>query len=141
MCIRDSSSDVSYHIIRRIDWSNYGIKSPEDEPIVFFVHIVSTKVPFKTVGKEFIANVPEVAKEIELGLRSCARDLRIFLSRKRRKEMLRRRYELFKMYYQIIAETLHEVLGERPPVENLLDRLKVKVGEEDERSGCEEESP
>ena len=126
----DVSSDVSYHIIKRIDWSNYGIKSPEDEPIVFFVHIVSTKVPFKTVGKEFIANVPEVAREIELGLRICARDLRLFLSRKRRKELLKRRYELFKMYYQIIAETLEELLGERPPVENLLHRLRVDIGEE-----------
>ncbi len=136
----DVSSDVSYQIIKRIDWSNYGIKSPEDEPIVFFVHIVSTKVPFKTVGKEFIANVPEVAKEIELGLRNCARDLRIFLSRKRRKEMLRRRYELFKLYYQIIAETLEELLGERPPVENLLDKLRVKVGDEDGGDGGQEES-
>ena len=88
-------------------------------------------MPFKTVGKEFIANVPEVAREIELGLRNCARDLRIFLSRKRRKEMLRRRYELFRMYYQIIAETLEELLGERPPVENLLERLRIRVGDED----------
>ncbi len=135
----DVSSDVSYQIIRKIDWSNYGIKSPEDEPIVFFVHIVSTKVPFKTVGKEFIANVPEVAKEIELGLRNCARDLRIFLSRKRRREMLRRRYELFKMYYQIIAETLEELLGERPPVENLLDKLRVKMGDDDGGDGGQEE--
>jgi len=137
----DVSSDVSYHIIKRIDWSNYGIKSPEDEPIVFFVHIVSTKVPFKTVGKEFIANVPEVAREIELGLRICARDLRLFLSRKRRKELLKRRYELFKMYYQIIAETLEELLGERPPVENLLHRLRVDIGEEyGGDNGGEEES-
>ncbi|MCD6348384.1 MAG: DNA topoisomerase VI subunit B [Candidatus Korarchaeota archaeon] len=136
----DVSSDVSYHIIKRIDWSNYGIKNPEDEPIVFFVHIVSTKVPFKTVGKEFIANVPEVAKEIELGLRNCARDLRIFLSRKRRREMLRKRYELFRMYYQIIAETLQEILGERPPVENLLNKLRVRIGEEDGGDGGQEES-
>ncbi len=127
----DVSSDVSYQIIKKIDWSNYGIKNPEDEPVVFFVHIVSTKVPFKTVGKEFIANVPEVAKEIELGLRNCARDLRIFLSRKRRKEMLRKRYELFKMYYQIIADTINDMLGERPPIEALLSKLSTGIGEKD----------
>lgn len=136
----DVSSDISYQIIKRIDWSNYGIKSPEDEPIAFFVHIVSTKVPFKTVGKEFIANVPEVAKEIELGLRNCARDLRLFLSRKRRKEMLRKRYELFRMYYQIIAEILEELLEERPPIEKLLERLMVNVGDEDGGDGSKEES-
>ncbi|RDD53445.1 MAG: DNA topoisomerase VI subunit B [Candidatus Korarchaeota archaeon NZ13-K] len=128
----DVSSDVSYQVIRRIDWSVYGIKNPEDEPIAFFVHIVSTKVPFKTVGKEFIANVPEVAREIELGLRECARELRIFLGRKRRKEMLLKRYELFKMYYELISWTLEEILGERPPVERLIERIR-SMGEEDER--------
>ncbi len=136
----DVSSDISYQIIKKIDWNNYGIKSPEDEPVVFFVHVVSTKVPFKTVGKEFIANVPEVAKEVELGLRTCARDLRIFLSRKRRKETLRRRYKLFKMYYQIIADTLRDMLGERPPIEVLLNRLSANVGEENGGDECKEES-
>jgi DNA topoisomerase-6 subunit B len=129
----DASSDVSYQVIKRIDWSIYGIKSPEDEPIAFFVHIVSTKVPFKTVGKEFIANVPEVAREIELGLRGCARELRLYLGRKRRKEMLLKRYELFKMYYELISWTLEEMIGERPPIENLIWRIKEGLGDEDER--------
>lgn len=128
----DVSSDVSYQVIRRMDWSIYGIRNPEEEPIAFFVHIVSTKVPFKTVGKEFIANVPEVAREIELGLRECARELRLFLNKKRRKEMLMKRYELFKMYYELISWTLEEILGKRPPVEKLVERIRG-MGEEDEQ--------
>lgn len=130
----DVSSDVSYSIIKKMDWSIYGIKNPEEEPIAFFVHIVSTKVPFKTVGKEFIANVPEVAREIELGLRECARELRLYLGRKRRKELLLKRYELFKMYYELISWCLEEILGERPPVEKLVERMRESLGEEDERS-------
>lgn len=128
----DVSSDVSYQVIKRMDWSIYGIKNPEEDPIAFFVHIVSTKVPFKTVGKEFIANVPEVAREIELGLRECARELRLFLGRKRKKEMLLKRYELFKMYYELISWVLEEILGKRPPVEKLVERVRG-MGEEDEQ--------
>ncbi|MEM2542764.1 MAG: hypothetical protein QXR35_04805, partial [Candidatus Korarchaeum sp.] len=108
------------------------IKNPEEDPIAFFVHIVSTKVPFKTVGKEFIANVPEVAREIELGLRECARELRLFLGRKRKKEMLLKRYELFKMYYELISLVLEEILGKRPPVEKLVEKVRG-TGEEDEQ--------
>ncbi len=136
----DVSSDVSYQVIKKIDWSNYGLKSPEEEPVAFFVHIVSTKVPFKTVGKEFIANVPEVAREIELGLRTCARELRVYLNRKRRKELMRKRYEVFKMYYQIIAEVLSELVGEKPPIERILSKVAKGAGINDE-GGSEEESP
>lgn len=123
----DVSSDVSYLVARRLNWSVYGIKSLEDEPIALFFHVVSTKVPFKTVGKEFIANKPELAREVELGWRACARDLRIYLSRKRRAASAARRVELLSRYYALIAEVLEELTGERPPIETVLARVARKV--------------
>jgi len=123
----DVSSDVSYLVAKRINWSVYGIKSLEEEPIALFFHVVSTKVPFKTVGKEFIANKPELAREVELGWRACARDLRIYLSRKRRAQSAARRLEMLARYYKLIAEVLEELTGERPEVEPLLKKLARKA--------------
>ena len=42
-------------------------------PIAILVHVCSTKVPYKTVGKEFIADRPEVKSEILNGIREVAR--------------------------------------------------------------------
>jgi len=120
----DVSSDVSYLVAKRIDWTNYGLKSLEEEPVALFVHIVSTKIPFKTVGKEYIANKPEVAREIELGLRECARALKAYLLRKRRAELLRMRYETMRRYYELIAEIVEELTGEKPPIDNLLKKIR-----------------
>ena len=59
----DEASDVSWKVVNtEVDWRHYKV-SP-DMPIAVFVHICSTKVPYKTVGKEFIADRPDVEREI-----------------------------------------------------------------------------
>ena len=76
----DEASDVSYRVISAMNWRRYKV-SP-DMPIAIVVHICSTKVPYKTVGKEFIADRPEVRREEANALREVARQLQHFLSRK-----------------------------------------------------------
>ena len=39
------------------------------------VHICSTKIPYKTVGKEYIGDVDIVRREIELGFKDCLREI------------------------------------------------------------------
>ncbi len=79
----DEKSDVAYKVIKeKIDWSNYGVNFPA--PIVVLIHICSTKIPYKGVGKESIADVPEVEKEIENALREVLRKLRVYITRKRK---------------------------------------------------------
>lgn len=126
----DASSDVSYLVAKRINWDVYGIKSLEEEPIALFVHVVSTKIPFKTVGKEFIANEPVLAKEIELGWRECGRRLKSYLSGKNRVKRAISRYIAFKRYYEVIASSLEELTGKRPDVEELLKKLTPATVEE-----------
>ncbi|MFW9932081.1 MAG: DNA topoisomerase VI subunit B, partial [Candidatus Thorarchaeota archaeon] len=48
----DEGSDVSSRCIKEINLKSYGLR-PED-PLAFFIHLCSTKVPYKTVGKEYI---------------------------------------------------------------------------------------
>ncbi|RLG41935.1 MAG: DNA topoisomerase VI subunit B [Thermoproteota archaeon] len=125
----DASSDVSYLVAKRINWDVYGIKSLEEEPIALFVHVVSTKIPFKTVGKEFMANEPVLAKEIELGWRECGRKLKAYLSGKNRVKRAISRYIAFKRYYEVIASSLEELTGKRPAVDELLRKLAPTVEE------------
>jgi DNA topoisomerase-6 subunit B len=76
-----------------------------------FVHICSTKIPYKTVGKEFISDRPEVEREILGGVREVARRLSLYLSRRKRIEREVKRYDIFKTYLPKIAKFSTELAG------------------------------
>ncbi|MEM2102000.1 MAG: DNA topoisomerase VI subunit B [Candidatus Bathyarchaeia archaeon] len=126
----DEASDISFRIMKGINWRRYKI-SP-DMPIAILVHICSTKVPYKTVGKEFIADRPEVKREILNGMREVARDLQHFLSRQEHVERERKRLGVFSKYLPKIAQFATKLAGrqEPPDIKKLLD--KVKTIEENE---------
>ena len=120
----DEVSDVSWKIIKSINWRRY--KVTPDMPIAVLVHLCSTKVPYKTVGKEFIADRPEVKREILNGLREVARQLQRFLSRREHVEKQRRRLVTISKYLPKIAAYSTELAEkEKPPdVEKLLKGVK-----------------
>jgi len=120
----DEVSDVSWKIIKSINWRRY--KVTPDMPIAFLVHLCSTKVPYKTVGKEFIADRPEVKREILNGLREVARHLQRFLSRREHVEKERRRLVTISKYLPKIAAYSTELAEkEKPPdIEKLLKSVK-----------------
>ncbi len=120
----DEASDVSFKVIRSINWSRYKISS--DMPIAIFVHICSTKVPYKTIGKEFIADRQEVKREILFGIREVARQVQRFLSKREKAERQRKRLNVFAKYLTKIAQFSKELAKkEKPPnVERLLKKLK-----------------
>ncbi|KPV62378.1 MAG: Type 2 DNA topoisomerase 6 subunit B [Candidatus Bathyarchaeota archaeon BA1] len=109
----DEASDVSWSIIKEINWRRY--KVTPDMPIAVLVHICSTKVPYKTVGKEFIADRPEVKGEILNGIREVARQLQHFLTRREHAEKEKRRLATFSKYLPKIARFSTELSGEREP--------------------------
>jgi DNA topoisomerase-6 subunit B len=125
----DEASDVAWKIIRGINWRRY--KVTPDMPIAILVHICSTKVPYKTVGKEFIADRPEVKREILNGIREAARQLQHFLTKREHVERERKRLFTFSKYLPKIARFSTELAGkEKPPdIKRLL--LSVKRYEED----------
>ena len=105
----DEGSDVSFKIISSMDWREYEVEFPA--PIAVLVHICSTKIPYKGVGKESIADVPEIEAEIRNGLREVARKLRNYLSRKKREEeVARRAYSIIK-YIPEISRSLSAIVG------------------------------
>ncbi|MGC8601042.1 MAG: DNA topoisomerase VI subunit B [Thermoprotei archaeon] len=98
----DEYSDVSMAVIQNINWNQYKVKLDE-APIAFITHICSTKVPYKTAGKEYVAARPEVEREIDLAIKQAARELRVQLSRMERAEYRERRTEVLKKYLSMMA--------------------------------------
>ncbi len=103
-------------------------------PIAVFVHLCSTKVPYKTVGKEFIADRPDVEREMLNALREVARRLSVFLSRKHTVEREKKRLDVFEKYLPKIASFSTKLAGKEkePDVRSLLKSvLKHEEREED----------
>ncbi|MCS7096589.1 MAG: DNA topoisomerase VI subunit B [Candidatus Bathyarchaeota archaeon] len=120
----DEASDVSVKVIESMNWRRY--KVAPDMPIAIVVHICSTKVPYKTVGKEFIADRPEVRREIANGLREVARQLQRFLSRREHADRDKKRLGVFSKYLPRIAE-FSTKLAEKdkiPDIERLLRNVR-----------------
>ncbi|MHA2321375.1 MAG: DNA topoisomerase VI subunit B [Candidatus Thorarchaeota archaeon] len=92
----DERSDITYRVVRNLNLRNYGLR--KEDPLVFVMHICSTKIPYKTVGKEFIGDVDVVRREIELGFKDCLREIgkkvrrrdRVYKQRKRENRVLHR---------------------------------------------------
>jgi len=109
----DTHSDVSMKVIRSIKWNRYKIDISSQ--IAIFVHIVSTKVPYKTVGKEYIADRPEIAYEIEWALKTCARKLKLYLTKKERRAAIKKKINILERYLPKIAEFATELAGKPTP--------------------------
>jgi DNA topoisomerase-6 subunit B len=126
----DEASDVSVRVITAMNWRRY--KVAPDMPIAILVHICSTKVPYKTVGKEFIADRPEVRREVANGLREVAREIQHFMSRREHVDRERRRLGVFSKYLPKIAQFSTQLAGKkRPPdIEKLLASVKKYGAEE-----------
>jgi len=120
----DEASDVSVRVIKSMNWRRYKV-TPE-MPLAILVHLCSTKVPYKTVGKEYIADRPEVNGEILNGIREVARQLEKFLTKREYAEKERRRLTVFSKYLPKIAKFSTNLAGkkEEPNIELLLRSVK-----------------
>jgi DNA topoisomerase-6 subunit B len=126
----DEASDVSFRVITAMNWRRYKV-SP-DMPIAIVIHICSTKVPYKTVGKEFIADRPEVRREIANELREVARQLQHFLSKREHVDKERKRLSIFAKYLPKIAQFSSMLAGkdQLPDVDKLIKSVQKYGAEE-----------
>jgi DNA topoisomerase-6 subunit B len=120
----DEASDVSVKVIRSINWRRYKVSS--GMPLAILVHVCSTKVPYKTVGKEFIADRPEVRSEILNGIREVARRLQTFLTKREHVAKERKRLSVFSKYLPKIARFSTDLAGKsvEPDIEKLLKSVR-----------------
>lgn len=134
----DEASDVSWKVVEQIDWRGYKV-IPGETPLAIFVHVCSTKIPYKTVGKEFIADRPEVEHEILNSIREASRNLRIYLSRREHLAAERKRVDVFEKYLPKVAQFSTKLSRSKkePDVKPLLRSL-IRYGPEENKQGKEE---
>jgi DNA topoisomerase-6 subunit B len=108
----DEGSDVSWKVLNEgIDWKHY--KLSPDLPLTIITHICSTKIPYKTVGKEYIADRPEIEREIRNGIKEVLRKLSSYLSRKGIVEAARRKQNIYARYLPLISKFATELAERR----------------------------
>jgi DNA topoisomerase-6 subunit B len=123
----DEANDVVSKVLNEeIDWRRY--KIPEDAPLAIITHVCSTKIPYKTVGKEYLADRPELERELKNAIREVLRKLSLYLSRKVSIEMDKRRFNIYGKYLPLIAKFSKELSGAKklPDYKKLLEMKKFQ---------------
>ncbi|MGC9778626.1 MAG: DNA topoisomerase VI subunit B [Candidatus Heimdallarchaeota archaeon] len=99
-------NDLIKKTIENINWSNYKTNLNND-PLIFAVSLVSTKIPFPETSKEYIAEVDEIRKELRLCLQKAGRKLMKFQRALKKREQATKRMQIFEKY----APTATSIVG------------------------------
>jgi DNA topoisomerase-6 subunit B len=131
----DEGSDVVLKVVHDTDWGRYKIKG--EPPFVLVSHICSTRIPYKTAGKENVADRPEIERELRLALQFLSRKLAAYMSKRGQAEMAKKRANLYAKYIPMIAEFCTELAGKKkePNYKKILEEensIQSKVKEENE---------
>ena len=120
----DEGSDVVLKVVNDTDWGRYKVKG--EPPFIIVSHICSTRIPYKTAGKENVADRQEIERELRLGLQFLSRKLASFMSKRGQAEMAKKRANLYAKYIPMIAEFCTELAGKKkePNYQKILDAEK-----------------
>ncbi|GAB4856080.1 DNA topoisomerase 6 subunit B [Ancistrocladus abbreviatus] len=103
---------VTRTALKRINWSSYKINQTQDK-IGVFVSIVSTKIPFKGTGKEYIGDdISEIASAVKTAIQQCCVQLKSKIVKKiQAREQQERKRNLSK-YIPDATNAIYDVLRE-----------------------------
>ena len=107
----DEGSDVVLKVVNDTDWGRYKIKG--EPPFIVVSHICSTRIPYKTAGKENVADRQEIERELRLALQYLSRKLAAYMSKRGQAEMAKKRANLYAKYIPLIAEFCTELAGKK----------------------------
>jgi len=121
----DEGSDVVIKVVNETDWGRYKIKG--EPPFIIVSHICSTRIPYKTAGKENVADRQEIERELRLALQFLSRKLASFMSKRGQAEMAKKRANMYAKYIPLIAEFCTELAGKEkePNFQKILDAEKT----------------
>jgi DNA topoisomerase-6 subunit B len=101
--------------IMQTNWRSYGLSqsrgSLPNGPLTVMVHLASVWVPFTSESKEAIADYPEIAKELRLGLQTVGRKLGMFLRRRLKVKQEVERRAIFMRYLGEVAGAVSALNG------------------------------
>ncbi|NHJ47877.1 MAG: DNA topoisomerase VI subunit B [Asgard group archaeon] len=103
-------NDLIKKSIESINWSNYKTNLNND-PVIFAVSLVSTKIPFPETSKEYIAEVDEIRRELRLCLQRAGRKLMKFQRALKKREQAARRLRIFEKFAPIASNIVGQVMS------------------------------
>jgi DNA topoisomerase-6 subunit B len=131
----DEGSDVVLKVVNDTDWGRYKIKG--EPPFIIVSHICSTRIPYKTAGKENVADRQEIERELRLALQYLSRKLSSFMSKRGQAEMAKKRANLYAKYIPLIAEFCTELAGKKKEP-NYKKMLESEIASETKKAVKEE---
>lgn len=124
----DLQGDLFWTVVRKIPWQNYKV-NPKEDPVALFCHLCSTKISYKTAGKEMLAHIAEIYNESRRAILKAARALTSFLLQQRKQQYQRKRLGIYECYLPEIARNVSFVSG--IDKEEILNNMwKVVKGED-----------
>ena len=123
----DEGSDVVLKVVNETDWGRYKIKG--EPPFIIVSHICSTRIPYKTAGKENVADRPEIERELRLALQLLSRKLAAYMSKRGQADMAKKRANLYAKYIPLIAEFCTELAGKKkePNYKKILEENAIEA--------------
>ena len=131
----DEGSDVVLKVVNDTDWGRYKVKG--EPPFIIVSHICSTRIPYKTAGKENVADRQEIERELRLALQFLSRKLSSFMSKRGQAEMAKKRANLYAKYIPMIAEFCTELSGKKKEP-NYKKMLQTEIESENKKAIKEE---
>jgi len=131
----DEGSDVVIKVVNDTDWGRYKVKG--EPPFIIVSHICSTRIPYKTAGKENVADRQEIERELRLALQFLSRKLSSFMSKRGQAEMAKKRANLYAKYIPMIAEFCTELSGKKKEP-NYKKMLQSEIESENKKAVKEE---
>jgi len=107
----EGGADVATRVANsKIKWTSYKIDHKRDK-IGVFVSIVSTKVPFKGTGKEYIGDdITEIQQSVKRALQGCCQQLRAHLAKRNALRDVKERKSRLLKYIPDVSKSLFGIL-------------------------------
>lgn len=107
----EGGADVATRVAQsKIKWSSYKIDHKKDK-IGVFVSIVSTKVPFKGTGKEYIGDdITEIQVSVKRALQNCCQQLKAHLVKRNAMRDVKERRSRLLRYIPDVSKSVFGIL-------------------------------
>ncbi|XP_057731890.1 DNA topoisomerase 6 subunit B-like isoform X1 [Arachis stenosperma] len=121
---------VTRTALKRINWSSYKINQLQDK-IGIFVSIVSTKIPFKGTGKEYIGDdITEIASAVKYSIKQCCVQLKSKIVKKMQAREQQERKRNLSKYIPDATGAVYNVLKDMAETQ-LHASKKFRYGDDD----------
>ncbi len=129
-----------------MDWHRYGLEQKSGAipvgPVVLLVHVASTKVPFTSEAKEAVAHTDDITREIELAVQTAARNMKLHLSRRTRRDQAMEKFTIIQKILPRMAQKASGIVDKPvPDLTRVITRIMDVVAVEAKGSGEDPAKP